>query len=121
MGHPIANDPIYSLATIWGPELGKGGVDTSTTITSEERLPPAPPEHANLKFDDALSNPESLVGTETSEGPRQTKLMPRETGHDIGMGSPVPLSKESVQIITRLRNMKVSAIGLGYNIMLTPE
>ena len=35
------------------------------------------------------------------------KPMPRETGHDIGMGSPVPLSAEAVGIITRLRNMKV--------------
>jgi len=36
------------------------------------------------------------------------KLLPRETGHDIGMGSPVPLSSEAVGVITRLRNMKVS-------------
>jgi len=35
------------------------------------------------------------------------KLLPRETGEDIGMGSPVPLSKEAVGVITRLRNMKV--------------
>jgi hypothetical protein len=35
------------------------------------------------------------------------KLLPRETGHDIGMGSPVPLSKETVEVITRLRNLKV--------------
>jgi hypothetical protein len=36
------------------------------------------------------------------------KLLPRETGHDIGAASPVPLSAEAVQIITRLRNMKVT-------------
>lgn len=35
------------------------------------------------------------------------QLLPRETGKDIGMGSPVPLSAEAVGIITRLRNMKV--------------
>lgn len=34
------------------------------------------------------------------------KLLPRETGEDIGMGSPVPLSKEAVEVITRLRGMK---------------
>lgn len=46
--------------------------------------------------------------TDSNEGedPRP-KLLPRETGHDIGMGSPVPLSAEAVGIITRLRNMKV--------------
>ena len=38
------------------------------------------------------------------------QLLPRETGKDIGMGSPVPLSAEAVGVITRLRNMKV---GLG--------
>jgi tRNA pseudouridine synthase 9 len=36
------------------------------------------------------------------------KRLPRETGEDIGMGSPVPLSQEAVQVITNLRNMKVS-------------
>lgn len=34
------------------------------------------------------------------------KRLPRETGEDIGMGSPVPLSSEAVGVITRLRNMK---------------
>lgn len=42
--------------------------------------------------------------------PQLRKLLPRETGRDIGMGSPVPLSAEAVQIITRLRNMKVRPI-----------
>lgn len=40
------------------------------------------------------------------EEPKKTKLLPRETGHDIGMGSPVPLSAEAVDVITKLRNMK---------------
>lgn len=35
-------------------------------------------------------------------------LLPRETGHDIGLGSPIPLSAEAVGIITRMRNQKVS-------------
>lgn len=35
-------------------------------------------------------------------------LLPRETGHDIGLGSPVPLSLEAVGIITRMRNQKVN-------------
>src|SRR5262245_26713901 len=38
---------------------------------------------------------------------KEQKLLPRETGHDIGMSSPVPLSEEAVGVITRLRNMKV--------------
>ncbi|EED82877.1 predicted protein, partial [Postia placenta Mad-698-R] len=82
LGHPVANDPIYSETKIWGERLGDGGIDLTP---SEERAAPAPPEQ--LGFDPS-QNPES------------------ETGHDIGMGSPVPLSAEMVGIITRLRNMK---------------
>lgn len=66
---------------------------------STERAAPAPPSH--LRPD---GNPESL-GDGAAEEPRE--LLPRETGHDIGTMSPVPLSAEVVGIITRLRNMKV--------------
>jgi len=38
--------------------------------------------------------------------------LPRETGKDIGMGSPVLLSAEAVGVITRLRNMKVGHLKL---------
>ena len=33
-------------------------------------------------------------------------LLPRETGEDIGLASPVPLSAEAVKVIMALRNMK---------------
>ncbi|KAG9312337.1 pseudouridine synthase [Chiua virens] len=110
LGHPIVNDPVYSEERIWGPNLGKNGIDVEP---NSERFPPTAPEH--LKTDDS---PESLAtvpkpggnsngGTDnTNEVPQGVKLLPRETGHDIGMGSPVPLSTEAVDIITRLRNMK---------------
>ncbi|KAH8110428.1 pseudouridine synthase [Phellopilus nigrolimitatus] len=39
----------------------------------------------------------------TAESPA---LLPRETGHDIGLGASVPLSLEAVGVITRLRNQK---------------
>jgi len=94
LGHPIANDPIYSEERIWGINLGKDGIDT---VPSEERVAPIAPEH--LQSDDS---PEAL-----SSGTKgDTKVLPRETGHDIGMSSPVPLSSEAVGVITRLRNMK---------------
>ncbi|OBZ69918.1 Uncharacterized protein C18B11.02c [Grifola frondosa] len=120
LGHPIANDPIYSETRIWGEKLGQGGVDLTP---SDERVAPvAPPE---FSFEGA-DNPESLARPEDAhiETPEPTiaegspgiageepvanrpKLLPRETGHDIGMGSPVPLSAETVGVITRLRNMK---------------
>jgi len=89
--------------------LGKGGIDTTP---SEERSAPSPPPH--LKADtEASGNPESLSKT-TEHGEQlsatpPTKLLPRETGQDIGMGSPVPLSSEAVGVIRRLRNMKVAS------------
>jgi tRNA pseudouridine synthase 9 len=53
-------------------------------------------------------SPESLnKSANEGEATNPGKLLPRETGEDIGMGSPVPLSKEAVGVITRLRNMKV--------------
>jgi tRNA pseudouridine synthase 9 len=59
---------------------------------------------------DGQGNPESLCKDLRGAAAAQSipnKLLPRETGQDIGMGSPVPLSKEAVQVIMRLRNMKV--------------
>ncbi|KAI0752768.1 pseudouridine synthase [Daedaleopsis nitida] len=118
LGFPIANDPIYSDVRIWGEKLGKGGVDL---VPSEERAAPQAP--AQFQFD-AATNPEAITlrsevnasskgddrpqGVNAEEATRP-KLLPRETGHDIGMGSPVPLSAEAVGIITRLRNMKDEA------------
>ncbi|KAL0065567.1 hypothetical protein AAF712_007478 [Marasmius tenuissimus] len=103
LGHPIANDPVYSEERIWGETLGKGGVDVTP---GDERSAPAPPAHLEEKHgnSESLSRPEG-----TNENSSQKKLLPRETGEDIGMGSPVPLSNEAVGIITRLRNMKDEA------------
>lgn len=102
--------------------MGKGGVDTTP---SDERSAPAPPPHLQAQ-DESLANEVqdrlSLAGLgidATAEGGKKgtkkgaekgkPKLLPRETGEDIGMGSPVPLSAEAVGVITRLRNMKVCA------------
>ncbi|KAG5644501.1 hypothetical protein DXG03_008243 [Asterophora parasitica] len=104
LGHPIANDPVYSETKIWGETLGKGGIDI---VPSEERTAPAPPPHLQSHTDENGS-PESLSkgGSEQLVGGPEQKPLPRETGMDIGMGSPVPLSSEAVGVITRLRNMK---------------
>ncbi|KAJ3874526.1 pseudouridine synthase [Lentinula edodes] len=110
LGHSISNDPVYGDRRIWGEKMGKGGIDT---IPSDERTAPAPPPHlANIQ-----DNPESLLRESPQDDIEDienvltapTKLLPRETGEDIGMGSPVPLSSEAVGVITRLRNMKDEA------------
>lgn len=117
LGHPIANDQVYSETRIWvcldlclfcvggiylvklgqGDNLGKGGVDL---IPSDERSAPLPPSKLPESSD-------RLTRSDAVSRINGGKLLPRETGHDIGMGSPVPLSKETVEIITRLRNLKV--------------
>ncbi|KIK60879.1 hypothetical protein GYMLUDRAFT_244033 [Collybiopsis luxurians FD-317 M1] len=109
LAHPISNDPVYGNPKIWGEKIGKGGIDT---IPSDDRSAPVPPPHlANTN-----GNPESLgkvdaadPSTSIASSARATKLLPRETGEDIGMGSPVPLSSEAVGVITRLRNQKDEA------------
>ncbi|KAI0048640.1 pseudouridine synthase [Auriscalpium vulgare] len=105
LGFPVANDPVYSETRIWGPNLGRGGIDTTP---SEDRSAPVPPPHLQDGSNPELLSPAPTGdgSTDQSEADARPKLLPRETGHDIGMGSPVPLSAEAVGVITRLRNMK---------------
>ncbi|KAF8591069.1 pseudouridine synthase [Ramaria rubella] len=125
LGHPIANDPIYSDKKAWGEKMGRGGLDVTP---SDKRAPPIAPvafqEHLspqltigsplasvvstpdlNISMDVITDNPPNDL-VPTSPGNPPPKLLPRESGHDIGMGSPVPLSAEAVGVITKLRNMK---------------
>ena len=75
---------------------------------STNRDAPAPPPHLQAQTE-AQGSPETLGKTANpSFGDIMNKRLPRETGEDIGMGSPVPLSSEAVGVITRLRNMKVN-------------
>lgn len=109
--------------------MGKGGIDL---IPSDERSAPVPPpefqdstaegshrlttEQRKKKALMRLGNPAWRTKEESTEltadhNGEPPELLPRETGHDIGLGSPVPLSLEAVGIITRLRNQKVSTRG----------
>lgn len=78
---------------------------------STNREAPAPPPHLQA-LTEAQGSPETLGGSANPANPISgdiaNKRLPRETGEDIGMGSPVPLSSEAVGVITRLRNMKVN-------------
>ncbi|KAH7883344.1 pseudouridine synthase [Phlebopus sp. FC_14] len=104
LGHPIPNDPVYCEERIWGPNLGKKGIDV---VPSDERFAPAPPPHLQVdNSPETLSNGSDDTTHPDSECQPKRKLLPRETGEDIGMGSPVPLSSEAVGIIYRMRNMK---------------
>ena len=109
-----------------GKKLGRGGIDL--TPSEERSAPEPPPEHqdspaegrhrgleqveTSRKSKKGIGNPawrtkeESLALTGGASTVQVAELLPRETGHDIGLGSPVPLSQEAVGIITRLRNQK---------------
>ncbi|KZT36523.1 pseudouridine synthase [Sistotremastrum suecicum HHB10207 ss-3] len=126
LGYPIANDPIYSSESIWGKGVGKGGL---SSVPSDLRAPPVPPaqlrrsspppdseptarekdEPDTLPVELSSETPQPISHSDdrtTEEATPRPKLLPRETGEDIGMGSPVPLSSEAVEVITKLRNMK---------------
>jgi len=101
-----------------GENVGKGGIDVTP---SNDREAPAPPSHLHA-LTEAQGSPESLSnGDNSTSGDIANKRLPRETGEDIGMGSPVPLSSEAVGVITRLRNMKVSqstfSLGIVFNLL----
>ena len=95
-----------TLSLLQGENVGKGGIDV---VPSNDREAPAPPPHLQA-LTEAQGSPESLLGNggDSASGHIASKRLPRETGEDIGMGSPVPLSSEAVRVITRLRNMKVN-------------
>ncbi|KDQ11979.1 hypothetical protein BOTBODRAFT_113538 [Botryobasidium botryosum FD-172 SS1] len=107
IGYPIANDPVYSNERAWGAKRGKGGL---SIIPSSLRSPPvAPPmfpqaTQSRPKTVSAVTQSSSIV--DQSPDPSARILLPRETGEDIGISSPVPLSAEAVDVITKLRNMK---------------
>ncbi|KAG8945734.1 hypothetical protein FRC04_000593 [Tulasnella sp. 424] len=206
IGYPIANDPIYADKKVWGPTLGKGGlqfpidetklklpddlpsedqeqdlvlvdeslIDRLDLSEQESSLPPSdlatpineagtpfpPPEIVNEAegfLDLPLPSP-SLYPVDSKDrnrgstparspsapakhvapvkpkkikqpkvkkavtpyppsaaalrDPARTEywqndgLLPRETGEDIGVASPVPLSSEVVQLIKKLRDRK---------------
>lgn len=107
-----------------GKRLGKGGIEIQP---SDERSAPVPPpgyedspaegrhrviNKRDIKAKERAGNPtwrtkEESDAVAAGHNGEPLELLPRETGHDIGMGSPVPLSLEAVGVITRMRNQKV--------------
>ncbi|KZO92303.1 pseudouridine synthase [Calocera viscosa TUFC12733] len=77
---------------------GDGVLGTGDGVPLADTLPatPAPEE--------VRSDAESPVVDDTATPP--ATLLPRETGADIGLSSPVPLSSQAIQIIKSLRDQK---------------
>ena len=128
LGYPIVNDPLYGDPRVWGPTIGKGGVDLT---------PDADEDHTALDVsgaggeDDGLSSQQARMRGEESlpSGkilPKTGKteqdlarlkkrlkgeLLPRESEveDDAVGGSPIYLSREAREVIAKLRRQKDEA------------
>ncbi|WVQ80560.1 hypothetical protein IAT38_002665 [Cryptococcus sp. DSM 104549] len=88
LGHPIANDPLYSEPAVWGTHGGKGGVDLT------------PSESATGQ----AAAIQARVGTSTPAH----KTADREYDN-IDLTSPIRLSNQARDIIAKLRKQKDEA------------
>ncbi|WVF69302.1 hypothetical protein IAT40_004078 [Kwoniella sp. CBS 6097] len=88
LGHPIANDPLYSTSEIWGSELGRGGVDLTPSARGTSRA-------AALQ---------ARVGTATPQSSDINREM-----DNIDLTSPILLSEQARKIIVRLRQQRDAA------------
>ncbi|OWZ78382.1 DRAP deaminase [Cryptococcus neoformans Tu401-1] len=88
LGHPIANDPLYGVPSVWGPSLGKGGVDLT-------------PSTNGISQADALK---ARAGTST---PQSTDT--NREYDNIDLNSPIRLSNQAREIIAKLRRQKDDA------------
>lgn len=113
LGHPIPNDPIYGEEEVWSAcaTQAKGGID----LTPEDDATPTPDYRPDDELEVASNRAtiERRLADKADErnapggekGPVR-KLMPRETGEDVGSSSPIKLSREAREVIRRLRRMK---------------
>ena len=99
LGYPIANDPLYSHTSVWGKEVGKGGVDLNP---SAEALSAA----EQLKSRTANQDGGSI--NEVVDKVRKVDLNDREYAN-IDAGSPILLSHQAREIIAKLRRARDEA------------
>lgn len=98
LGHPIANDPLYGLPTIWGEELGKGGVDLVPT-------PLARPSEEVL-----ASRVKSGMGGDPELAAKYATTNPDDRAYaNIDAASPILLSQQARDIIAKLRRARDEA------------
>ncbi|UOH80918.1 hypothetical protein LQV05_003579 [Cryptococcus neoformans] len=83
-----ANDPLYGVPSVWGPSLGKGGVDLT-------------PSTNGISQADALK---ARAGTST---PQSTDT--NREYDNIDLNSPIRLSNQAREIIAKLRRQKDDA------------
>ncbi|KAL1412961.1 hypothetical protein Q8F55_000710 [Vanrija albida] len=116
LGYPIANDPLYSQESVWGPGCGKGGVDLvpqgeqssqiaaiqerrAKGLASGQSTPPPIPDDSDR-----------LAGRETGPeiGPNKNAFKPREFDN-VDITSPIYLSAQARNVIGALRRQRDEA------------
>ncbi|ORX40227.1 pseudouridine synthase [Kockovaella imperatae] len=99
IGYPIANDPLYSHASIWGPEMGKGGVDL---------VPHDPTAKARGLAARVVEVRQGAGESSDLHGPLASTLLKDEDRDlmNLDITSPIPLSKQARDIIVKLRRLK---------------
>jgi len=102
IGYPIANDPLYSYENIWGPKVGRGGVEAAPVEpeghTAEEPKYGIP--ESTFSDHDRLSGNEALPGSGAARSLRDREMA------NIDVTSPIRLSRQAKEIIAKLRRAK---------------
>jgi tRNA pseudouridine synthase 9 len=126
LGYPIVNDPLYGDPRVWGPTIGKGGVDLTPDAEEDHHESVGPDDEAStLSSQLARMRGEELLpsgkiipkaGKTEQDLARLKKrlkgeLLPRESEieDDAVGGSPIYLSREAREVISKLRRQKDEA------------
>lgn len=124
LGYPIANDPLYGLKSVWGPLLGRGGVELVKNSTSQAeyqasvlaaRQVPASSSSssAQTKFRPLPNDADRMNGVEAPPDEESLQIKAAKTVDlddrkvdNIDVTSPILLSQQAKEVIARLRRMK---------------
>lgn len=132
LGHPIANDPLYSSPDVWGAQTGKGGIDLEpeegsstpaellaqrgTGMSSAAGTPTGTGTGASTPVlraiptdEDRLAGVEALPVNGARTIHQQLGSKRDRDKENIEVSSPIRLSKQAKEIIGRLRRMKDEA------------
>lgn len=126
LGYPIVNDPLYGDSRVWGPTIGKGGVDLTPDADEDHHESAGPEDEAStlssqlarMRGEESLPSGKIIpkAGKTEQDLARLKKrlkgeLLPRESEieDDAVGGSPIYLSREAREVISKLRRQKDEA------------
>lgn len=128
LGYPIVNDPLYGDPRVWGPTIGKGGVDLTPDADEDHTVLDVggaggeedglSSQQARMRGEESLPSGKILPKTGKTEQDLarlkkrlKGELLPRESEveDDAVGGSPIYLSREAREVIAKLRRQKDEA------------